>query len=113
MVRPNSVIPLGNIEDRPDYDFGDGVTLQVYEFTEGNNITIVIPSNKGDVDMSFDVKREGRLITVKKLGTSKRWQLNLVGIPSIASVEGGRVESSKNGVLVTSVQDERYLRISL
>ena len=113
MVRPNSVIAVGSHEDRPDYDYGDGVTLQVYELADGKSVTAVIPSVAGDVDVRFEVKREGRMITVERQGTSKRWQLLLVGIEAVASVEGGAIESSKKGVLVRPMYDADCLKISL
>jgi alpha-D-xyloside xylohydrolase len=113
MVRPNSVIAIGKHEDRPDYDYGEDVTLQVYELADGKSVTAVIPSVAGDVDVRFEVKREGRLITVERQGTSKRWQLLLVGIEAVASVEGGTTQSSTKGVLVTPMDDADCLKISL
>ena len=113
MVRPNSVIAVGSHEDRPDYDYGDGVTLQVYELAEGNNVTAVIPSVAGGADVTFEVKCEGRIITVERHGASKRWQLLLVSVESIASVEGGAAESSTKGVLVTPTDGVNRLRITL
>ena len=35
LVRPNSIIAMGSHDDRPDYDYNDGVTLQVYELANG------------------------------------------------------------------------------
>jgi alpha-D-xyloside xylohydrolase len=115
MVRPNSVIAVGSREnqDRPDYDYGDGVTLQVYQLADGEHTAAVIPSVAGGVDVTFEVKREGRTMTVEQHGISGRWQLLLVGIKSIASVAGGAAESSTQGVLVTPAPDADCLRISL
>jgi alpha-D-xyloside xylohydrolase len=113
MVRPNSVLAVGSHEDRPDYDYGEGVTLQVYELADGKSVAAVIPSVAGDVDVRFEAKREGRTITVERQGASKRWQLLLVGIEAVASVEGGTIESNKKGVLVTPMYDTDCLKISL
>jgi len=113
MVRPNSVLAVGSHEDRPDYDYAEGVTLQVYELADGKSVTAVIPSVAGDVDVRFEVKREGRMITVERQGASKRWQLLLVGIEGVASVEGGVIESNKNGVLVRPMYGADCLKISL
>ena len=52
-------------------------------------------------------------ITAERQGISKRWQLLLVGIKSIVSVEGGAVENTPKGVLVTPVDDADCLKISL
>ena len=34
LARPNSIIAVGAIDDRPDYDFVDGVTFHVFEIQE-------------------------------------------------------------------------------
>jgi alpha-D-xyloside xylohydrolase len=113
MVRPNSVIATGIHEDRPDYDYGDGVTLQVYELEAGKLVSVIIPSKKGEVDMKFEVKREGGTLTVDRQGASKPWKLLLVGIQSVKSVEGGTEESTPIGTLVTPVNKADRLRISM
>jgi alpha-D-xyloside xylohydrolase len=113
MVRPNSAIAVGGSEERPDYDFGDGVILRIYELEEGKHVTTVIPSADGGMDITFGVKREGRTITVERYGAAKRWQLLLVGVEAIASVEGGVAESSAQGVLVRPMCDAEGLEISL
>jgi alpha-D-xyloside xylohydrolase len=113
MVRPNSVIAIGKHEDRPDYDYGEGVTLQVYELEDGKHASVAIPSVTGKIQTSFEVRREGRKINVKRHGKSKAWQLLLVGIPTIASVEGGTVESHLQGTIITPIPDTGHFQITL
>jgi alpha-D-xyloside xylohydrolase len=113
MVRPNSIVAVGACEDRPDYDYGDGVTLQVYEMADGGHATAVIPSVSGGVDVTFEVKRQGDTITVERQGAVKRWQVLLINVPSAASVEGGTASASPQGVLVTPAGDANRLKISL
>jgi alpha-D-xyloside xylohydrolase len=113
MVRPNSVIALGNQEDRPDYDYGQDVTLQVYELGEGKQVSLVIPSVKGDMDMKFEIKRESGILTVERQGASKPWKLLLVGIKAVKSVESGTAESTPTGTLVTPSGKANRLSISL
>lgn len=113
MVRPNSVIAIGKHENCPDYDYGEGVTLQVYELEDGKHASVAIPSVTGKIQTSFEVRREGRKINVKRHGKSKAWQLLLVGIPTIASVEGGTVESHLQGTLITPIPDTGHVQITL
>ena len=113
MVRPNSVIAVGSQEDRPDYDYGDGVTLQVYELADGESAAAIIPTIEGDVIATFEVRREDRKITVEKQGACERFQVLLAGIPSVASVEGGAAESTQQGTLVTPLDGADGLRILL
>jgi alpha-D-xyloside xylohydrolase len=113
LVRPNAVIAVGGRDDRPDYDYSDGVTVQVYELADRGQATAVIPSTAGDVEALVGVKREGHTITVERRGNLARWRVLLVGVGSIASVEGGAIESSPRGVLVAPRRGAENLIISL
>ena len=47
LVRPNTVLPVGAREDRPDYDFADGVTFQVYQLKDSRSVVANIPALDG------------------------------------------------------------------
>lgn len=113
MVRPNSVIAVGSNSDRPDYDYGANVTLRVYEFADNAQTTVTVPTVTGEIDLRFDVRRAGRTITVERQGADQPWQLLLVNLAEIASVEGGSVAQAPEGVLVTAAQDVDRLSITL
>ncbi len=55
MVRPGTVLPLGAREDRPDYDYLDGVALHVYQLAEGESATIDIPDLQGNTAATFTI----------------------------------------------------------
>jgi alpha-D-xyloside xylohydrolase len=42
LVRPGAVIPEGAVDDRPDYDYADGVTLRLYQVPDGARVRTVI-----------------------------------------------------------------------
>ncbi len=42
-ARPGAVIPVGAVDDRPDYDYANGVTLRLYEIPDGARVTTVLP----------------------------------------------------------------------
>ena len=113
MVRPNSVIAVGSHEDRPDYDYSEDVTLQVYELEEGKQVSVVIPPIKGDIDMIFEIKRESGIVTVEQQRASKPWKLVLMGIKTVKSVDGGTAESTAIGTLITPDIKANRLQISL
>src|SRR3712207_2736133 len=59
MVRPGSVIAVGSRDDRPDYDFAEGVTLRAYELAEGQQTTTIIPSLTGGAGAAVEGSRSG------------------------------------------------------
>ena len=79
LVRPHSVIPVGNRADRPDYDYSDGVTLQVYQVDEGKQVSVEIPSLDGKIETTFEMSREGRNLHIQKHGPAKQWTVSFGG----------------------------------
>jgi len=105
LARPNSVIPIGNRDDRPDYDFSDGVTLQIYQLESGHSAKVEIQTVDGKIETTFEVERKGRDIHIQRVGPDKPWNVNLVGIPSIKSPGGQEVEM-QNGSTKISVEKQ-------
>jgi alpha-D-xyloside xylohydrolase len=61
LVRPGAVIPVGAVEDRPDYDYADGVTLRLYEIPVGARVkTVIAPGGQ-----EFVTTRAGNVIRVE------------------------------------------------
>jgi hypothetical protein len=44
LVRPGTSLAVGGNDTKPDYDFGDGVTLHLYELEDGKSATAVVPT---------------------------------------------------------------------
>jgi alpha-D-xyloside xylohydrolase len=105
LVRPNSAIPMGRQADRPDYDYADGVTLQVYQLEEGNQATVDIPSVDGRIETRFEIRCDGNEIQIQRQGSSKPWSVLLVGIGSVENVNNASHETV-NGSLLIKVNEE-------
>ncbi|MDT7789154.1 MAG: alpha-D-xyloside xylohydrolase [Pseudonocardiales bacterium] len=56
---PNTVLPLGAVDDRPDYDHAGGVTLQFHQFDDGASITTEVGGS------AFHTRRGGNRIDVE------------------------------------------------
>ena len=79
LVRPNSVIPMGNRTDKPDYDYSDGVTLQIFSLDDGYSTKVEIPSLDGKIETTFEIKRKGNNIHIQRHGPAKPWNVTLDG----------------------------------
>ena len=55
MVRPGTVLPLGAVDSKPDYDYLDGLELHVYQLEDGESQVVTIPDLKGNVAATFTV----------------------------------------------------------
>ena len=61
LARPGAVIPVGAVDDRPDYDYADGVTLRLYQIPDGARVSTVIAAG----DQEFITTRAGNVIRVE------------------------------------------------
>ena len=63
-VRENTALPVGNVNDKPDYDYADGVTVQLYHIQEGADIKVSIPDTKGNTALTVRVQKANGEISV-------------------------------------------------
>ncbi|MFC5748527.1 alpha-xylosidase [Actinomadura rugatobispora] len=100
LVRPGAVVPEGAVEDRPDYDHAEGVTLRVYELRDGAAATTRIGA------ASFTTSRNGAALTASATGGGA-WSLLLVNVdPAGIRVDGGAVTGHEQGALVRATARE-------
>ena len=104
LARPGSVLAVGAVADRPDYEYADGVTLHAHRLPEGADVTTIVPDVSGATAATFRTARRGDVVTVE---TDARgdWQLLLVG-ERIVEVDGGTAVDHEHGVLVCTTGGE-------
>ncbi len=105
MARPNSVIPAGALDDRPDYDYADGVTLHIFEPQDGGTATAIVPSLDGGVSLRVEVRRMGKTVHVAAYpeagAVGKPWRALLRGITAVHQEAGCTAQADPLGVLLT------------
>jgi alpha-D-xyloside xylohydrolase len=92
MVRPNTVLPVGTVEDRPDYEYADGVTYHVFALEEGAVATAQLPALDGSIETTVEAHRIGTRVEVSVQGATRPWSVLLRGIEDVGSVTGGTAE---------------------
>jgi alpha-D-xyloside xylohydrolase len=90
LVRPGSVIPVGAVDGRPDYDYVRGVTLRVYELADGQSVTTVIPAASGGEASTFVVTRQGDVLRAAA-DADGDWGVLVPGVTPERVVAPGRV----------------------
>ncbi|MBB4910059.1 alpha-xylosidase [Actinophytocola algeriensis] len=79
LVRPGAVLPVGAVDDRPDYSYADGVTLHVFGLADGASVTTVVPTVSGDVACTFTTTRRGGTVEVSADQPLARWRVRVAG----------------------------------
>lgn len=111
-VRPNSILPTGANNVRPDYDFADGVELGLYQLEDGVKVTRTVRNMKGESELQVTAVREGSKVTVSAEGAGKAFKVSLHGMGDVASVQGGEL-NNEGKVEVASFSGKTELAISL
>lgn len=83
LARPGSVIPLGAVDSRPDYDYADNLALHVFALEDGAENTLTIPDLKGQPAAVFTLRREGALLRVRT-DSAQPFDVILHNMPGVA-----------------------------
>lgn len=115
-VRANSIIAFGQRDDRPDYDFPDGVKLHLFALQDGKRAETTVYDISGREALNVVAERVGDVIDVHVhfIGEQKnRWSVVLRGVDIVREVEGGRAKTGKEGIAVLPDHGSNVLRIHL
>lgn len=72
-VPENSVIAVGAQDDRPDYDYADGLTLHLFNICDGASITVTVPDGTGKPSATFLIQRQGATLSITRNGAPGQW----------------------------------------
>ncbi|MGA5761106.1 alpha-xylosidase [Nonomuraea bangladeshensis] len=93
LVRPGAVLPVGAREDRPDYDYADGVTLRAYRLADGDHRTVTVPTVDGGIGAVFEVSRDGERVRARRVeGAATSWNLLAGGARATAGPDIDEIE---------------------
>lgn len=79
MVRENTILPMGASETEAEYDYADGVTLVLSEFSDGASAEVEIPDTKGNTVMKAYAVRKGDEIEVSVEGRNGNFTVKNLG----------------------------------
>lgn len=114
-VRPNAIIAVGRVDDKPDYDYADGAQLQVFELENGARASTVVADMEGKPRLEITAAREGQVVTIEVQGTDsgKPWTVLLRGIKEVASVAGADSTLDPRGTRLQPLDGQTKLVVNL
>lgn len=74
-VRENTLLPLGNIENRPDYDYARSLSLRLYQLKDGQKAVCKIPDMNGNIVNEIQATRRGDIVTLELKQTMQEIEL--------------------------------------
>jgi alpha-D-xyloside xylohydrolase len=112
-VRPNSIIALGANDVRPDYDYADGVKLELHNLEDGKSAETTVRDVKGSTELTVSANRQGSSILVKVDGSGKPFSFALKGLGDIVSIEGVQAEVSGSVAQLSSGSKQLEFTINI
>jgi alpha-D-xyloside xylohydrolase len=114
MVRPNTVIPLGAVDHRPDYDYTENVTFRVYELSDGSEASCHLSSPSRTASDQLIVRRTGKRVTATFSGkSSSTWRLQLAGISKIPTIKNLQVAADPFGIIIQPSSGGKQLEFEI
>ncbi len=113
LVRPNSVLPVGHEENRPDYEYSDNMTLQLYQIAADEPVNVTIPSLTGSPTTTYQISRQADTLTIQRQGEANQWQIQLMGVHTIKESNAISVEDTRKGIIIASDKSTDTLQIQL
>ncbi|MCL6605583.1 MAG: alpha-xylosidase [Paenibacillus sp.] len=86
-VRPNTLLATGSVDNRPDYDFAEGVKLSLYSLEDGATTSATVRDLTGAPELTVKAERKGSTLTITAEGSGKEFTLALKDLGAIASVQ--------------------------
>ncbi|HDI6083063.1 TPA: alpha-xylosidase, partial [Escherichia coli] len=100
-VRDNTLLALGNNDQRPDYAWHEGTAFHLFNLQDGHEAVCEVPAADGSVIFTLKAARTGNTITVTGAGEAKNWTLCLRNVVKVNGLQGGSQAESEQGLVVT------------
>lgn len=113
MIKPNSLIAVGAVNDVIEYDYADGVTLHLFELVDQATAEAKVFSTKANEELAVTVNRTGSELKVSATGEGKAWSLVLRDIHDVSGVNGGTVSKGEQGLVFTPEKNNGTYTIEL
>jgi len=105
-VRDNTLLALGNNDQKPDYAWNEGTAFQLFNLADGATAVSEVPEANGAVAFTLTATRSGDTITLKGSGEARNWTVCLRNVQRISSVKGASNIGSEWGVVVKAEGNE-------
>ena len=101
MARANSIVAIGSCDDKPDYDYADGVQLRVYALTDGVTAKTVVYGMAQNEELKVSVIKEGTKITIQAENIGRKpYTVRLVNVQA-KSADGASMEINGSDTVLT------------
>lgn len=113
MVRPNSIIAVGNVNNKPDYDYANGVTLHVFEIQDGAYLSSIVHNIDSNEELKVNVKRNGHDIIINVDVVNKPWSILFRGVFEAQEVKNATCILEDFGIRLIPYKDSYEISLNI
>jgi len=110
-VRDNTLLALGNNDQKPDYAWNEGTAFQLFNLDDGATAVSEVPAANGAVAFTLTATRNGDTLTLKGRGEARNWSVCLRNVHQISGVKGASHAGSEWGVVVKTEGEEVVIHL--
>ncbi|MCV9886716.1 alpha-xylosidase [Metabacillus halosaccharovorans] len=99
-IKENSILAIGHDDDRPDYEFANNVTFELYQLQDNQQATAFVTDINGNIKGEIKAVKQNNSIHIETSMEGLTYSILLAGYENIASASAGEVDSSRDGVRV-------------
>ncbi|MFW5982097.1 MAG: alpha-xylosidase [Halanaerobiaceae bacterium] len=113
LVRPNSIIAVGNEDTKADYDFASNVSYELYNIEEGKSAETEVYNKNAKRESKIVAENKENIIYIKVEGFEKTYSLLLCNTAEVESVKGGSFTEEDKGTRILPDEGVSELEIIL
>ncbi len=99
LVKENTILPMGARDDRPDYDYAEGVELRLYQLKDGVEATKTVYGMNNEAELTVKALKNEDTITIDVEAT-KAYTVRLMNVKAVAC-EGAEMVIEENDTILT------------
>ena len=99
LVRENSIVPMSDRDDQPNWQVSDAVTLNLFQIADGADLPLRLVAGDGAV-CQFRCRRTGAKVTVETDGKAKSPRLLVRSTRAASAIVNGKVREVRDGLMI-------------
>ncbi|SFQ40900.1 alpha-xylosidase [Salibacterium halotolerans] len=114
-VKPDTLLPVGNTEEKPDYDYSDDITFHLFELDNNSEASTNVFNTSGENVLEAKAVRVHNTITISNQTSQeiKPWHILLRNIFFIKNTNNGTWEETAQGIRLTPENTEKSIIVEL
>lgn len=113
MVRPNSIIAVGQAADSADYDYNQNVEFHLFELEHNFPTSTKVYDNQGELKIEISVLKEKDKLSIEVKNKGENYSVVLNNVWDYKKVDNAKIEAIENGVKIIPDQDAKKIVVWL